>query len=277
MSKTLKTSRFLTSLSFKDVIALGLLLCTDYLAFIHDYARLPGRKPLYDYPFQEFRNYLSKLKDKRVSQISSYYRLKKFKVFEKNKDKVEINLGKEWWQDYFNLKFRFFVAPKKWNGIWTIVIFDIPEKNRQTRREIRYYLKHLGFVQWQRSVWVTINNVKTYVEKIFNNAQPYLFCFQAKSLFSDRDEEIIKKLFAPHQIEESYNQFIKKANLALKQNNYKQAKNLINDFPDTILKDRGVPGEFFKNPELRQKLYKKTKKLNQIVKNHPLKPRSLNK
>lgn len=48
---------------------------------------------------------------------------------------------------------------RKWDGRWRIVIFDIPEQKRIIRDMFRRKLKHWGFRVWQRSVWVTKNNV----------------------------------------------------------------------------------------------------------------------
>ncbi|TSC52387.1 MAG: phenylacetic acid degradation operon negative regulatory protein [Parcubacteria group bacterium LiPW_39] len=43
--------------------------------------------------------------------------------------------------------------PKKWDGRWRIVIFDIPEKFKMAREAIRQKLQNLGFCQIQKSVF----------------------------------------------------------------------------------------------------------------------------
>lgn len=43
----------------------------------------------------------------------------------------------------------------KWDGIWRVVIFDIPEKNRDARDFLRSKLKELGFYKLQKSVLIT--------------------------------------------------------------------------------------------------------------------------
>ena len=42
-----------------------------------------------------------------------------------------------------------------WDGIWRLVIFDIPESQRRIRNILRRRLKEWGFNQWQKSVWAT--------------------------------------------------------------------------------------------------------------------------
>lgn len=45
-------------------------------------------------------------------------------------------------------------SPRKWDGKWRILIFDIREKRRGLREKIRNTLAAIGFVRLQDSVWV---------------------------------------------------------------------------------------------------------------------------
>jgi DNA-binding transcriptional regulator PaaX len=49
----------------------------------------------------------------------------------------------------FNLK-----KPKHWDRKWRVIIFDIGEKQRRTRDQLRITLGKIGFVKLQKSVWV---------------------------------------------------------------------------------------------------------------------------
>ena len=44
--------------------------------------------------------------------------------------------------------------PRRWDQKWRLLIFDIPERRRKTRAQIRVTLVSLGFVRLQDSVWV---------------------------------------------------------------------------------------------------------------------------
>ena len=44
--------------------------------------------------------------------------------------------------------------PKKWDGKWRIVIFDIPTTSRLIRNIFRGKLKEFGFYPLQKSVWI---------------------------------------------------------------------------------------------------------------------------
>jgi len=44
--------------------------------------------------------------------------------------------------------------PDKWDGLWRVIIFDVPEKLRQSRDILRRKLFELNFYQIQKSVYV---------------------------------------------------------------------------------------------------------------------------
>ena len=44
--------------------------------------------------------------------------------------------------------------PRRWDGKWRIVIFDIWERRRSTRNRFRYLLQKIGFKKIQHSVWM---------------------------------------------------------------------------------------------------------------------------
>lgn len=46
------------------------------------------------------------------------------------------------------------VRPAKWDKLWRLVIFDIPEKKKRAREALRRKLRELGFYQLQKSVFV---------------------------------------------------------------------------------------------------------------------------
>ncbi len=46
------------------------------------------------------------------------------------------------------------VKPKRWDGKWRMLIFDIKEERRSTRDKVRSTLMTIGFVRLQDSVWV---------------------------------------------------------------------------------------------------------------------------
>ena len=46
------------------------------------------------------------------------------------------------------------LKPKRWDGKWRVLAFDIPEKQKYLRERIRGILVMIGFVRLQDSVWI---------------------------------------------------------------------------------------------------------------------------
>ncbi len=44
--------------------------------------------------------------------------------------------------------------PKRWDGKWRMVIFDIPERRKGARAVLRDALRRIGFLKLQNSAWV---------------------------------------------------------------------------------------------------------------------------
>lgn len=45
-------------------------------------------------------------------------------------------------------------TPRRWDGRWRVLIFDVPERKRQLRVRLTATLRSAGFVRLQDSVWV---------------------------------------------------------------------------------------------------------------------------
>jgi len=44
--------------------------------------------------------------------------------------------------------------PRRWDGKWRMIMFDLPIRFKNARNAFRWRLKDMGFFQLQRSVWV---------------------------------------------------------------------------------------------------------------------------
>ncbi len=56
------------------------------------------------------------------------------------------------------------LLPQK-DGVWKLVIFDIPEKHKYVRTVLRAKLKQLHFKKWQNSIWVSPYFLDEEIEK----------------------------------------------------------------------------------------------------------------
>jgi len=54
----------------------------------------------------------------------------------------------------FDIELMKIKKPKKWDGKWRLVMFDIPMRFTKGREALRYHLKALNFFQFQKSAWI---------------------------------------------------------------------------------------------------------------------------
>lgn len=115
----------------------------------------------YRHPSQVFYGY-----DVPKSNLRSMvYRLQQRGHLEKkiNEGKVILKLteaGRDWVLKYSDKD------PRNWDGIWRLVIFDIPESHRKVRGLLRTKLKEWGFSQWQKSVWASKKPLTLHLRKL---------------------------------------------------------------------------------------------------------------
>jgi len=76
-------------------------------------------------------------------------------VIEKNgKNTIRITKKGESRLQTFAIDFIEIEKPKRWDGKWRLVIFDLPIKFNKARENLRWKLKELGFIQFQKSAWI---------------------------------------------------------------------------------------------------------------------------
>lgn len=140
------------------------------------------------YSKNQFRNAYKNLQHRKLIEI----------IQEKNgKTKVQLtNKGQKRIKDFYfeNLELP---KPKKWDGKWRVLIFDIPTKPQiynQARNALRNKIKDLGFYQMQKSVWICpyeCEDELLFVAEIFQ-VQKHIEILTVEKLLH---EEKIKKFF----------------------------------------------------------------------------------
>ncbi len=88
------------------------------------------------------------------------------------------------------------LAPShRWDGIWRIVMFDIPEDKKRARDAMSKKLKHLGFHQLQKSVFCHFTDCKGEVEFMeeYFEIQGLVTFVEARSL--GRSEVTVRRFF----------------------------------------------------------------------------------
>jgi DNA-binding transcriptional regulator PaaX len=94
---------------------------------------------------KQISNAFADLKRKKLIEIEKY-----------DGDNISVKLtnkGKERTRE-FHFDLLSIKKPKKWDGKWRIIIFDIPNRFKPAREALREKIKELGLHQLQKSVWV---------------------------------------------------------------------------------------------------------------------------
>ena len=89
--------------------------------------------------------------------------------------------GKGTLPDYFTPEIMW---KRKWNGIWYLLIYDVPEVDRRYRNVLRQFLKRMRMGCLQQSVWVTPQDIRPDFEDLTTaaNLDAFAYLFEAKTV-----------------------------------------------------------------------------------------------
>lgn len=76
-----------------------------------------------------------------------------------------------------------------WDGKWRIIFFDVPEKKRRYRDELRSMLKVIGFKEFQKSIWIYPHKVPEFLKEILweENIKHYTRLITTDTIEYDKD------------------------------------------------------------------------------------------
>lgn len=149
----------MSSYSSKDLTKDLLLLAG--LGLVIPIALVAPGLPLALKPFLKRKNYypsevkktLNRLQTQQLISINYEEKETKIELLEKGRKRMlSYEIG--------NLK----LNNSKWDGVWRVIVFDIPEKKRVARDFLRSKLRELGFYQFQKSVLITPWDCKDIVD-----------------------------------------------------------------------------------------------------------------
>ena len=127
--------------------------------------------------FKELNKYLDeerggKNKEYKTAELSrALYYLKKRKIIKVKKMSsgetcIELTEKGERRKIQYDLERLRISSEGPWDKKWRILMFDIPESKKAAREALRNKLKDMGFIQFQRSVWLDPYSCKDEIDFI---------------------------------------------------------------------------------------------------------------
>ena len=111
---------------------------------------------------------------------------KKITLTEKGKQKVVE-------YDFYDLEIN---QPKKWDGKWRIVMFDVPEEKKRMRKNLWWKFKDIGFYLLQKSTYVFPYDCRAEIEMIKDFWGDYgEIIYIVGDIFDQKKETELKKFF----------------------------------------------------------------------------------
>lgn len=138
--------------------------------------------------------------------------------------------------------FRF--SKEKWDGLFRILSYEIPEKKRELRDKFRREVASWGLGPWHRSFWLTPHPIITSLRKLVSEKEEeqYIQAFESTHVFGDR-ELLIEKVWGKKKLEAQYRNLFKKWHQILSKDQDKVAKmkQVVTDYVDILKQDPGLP------------------------------------
>lgn len=167
------------------------------------------------------------------------------------------NSGKEgFFRDFPLLKFR----NKPWDGYWSVVSYDIPEKKKEVRESLREKLVSLGFGGWQKSVYISPHDLCEDLKE-FIESEKLDSCASVVRVngLTDDDKELAFRVFNLKKLSERYFDLLFKLKELVKSKDV--PKEIYEQYFDLLLDDPLLPKELLPRDwperELRLALFKR--------------------
>jgi len=99
---------------------------------------------------------------------------------------------------------------RKWDGWWRMVFYDIPEKDKRTRKAVQYKLLELGFGALQKSVYLSPYDLEEDLREFIESQglEEVIFVTVAKRLSAGNDKKLAIKAWRLDRLNKHYAEFL---------------------------------------------------------------------
>lgn len=133
---------------------------------------------------------------KELRKVSRYLqKINLVKVVDNHDGSYQITLTKKGQVRSSRVRFEQLQIPdEKWDQKWRVFMFDIPEKHKTTRDYISRHIRHIGFKQLQKSVFVypyPVDEFVALVREMFPEVEKHISYMVAEEL--DQHNALVKQ------------------------------------------------------------------------------------
>ena len=84
---------------------------------------------------------------------------------------------------------------RKWNGIWNLLVYDVPEIDRSYRNVLRQFLRSHRMGCFQKSVWITPHDIRPQYADLQEAAAVEVFAclFEARTVLGMPSEKVVRE------------------------------------------------------------------------------------
>lgn len=99
---------------------------------------------------------------------------------------------------------------RRWNGIWYMLIFDVPEKERHYRDTLRKFLKQLRMGCLQKSVWITPQDIRPEYDDLEKAASIHAVAYllESQTVLNEDQEEMVCNAWDFQKLNELQHRYI---------------------------------------------------------------------
>lgn len=140
---------------------------------------------------------------------------------------------------------RFTIFP--WDGVYRIITYEIPEKQRKLRDSLRREISGWGLGPWHRSFWLTPHPITEALRNLVKNSaySEFVQAFEGKPAVGDL-KILIEKVWNISKIEKEYRRIFKQWHEYLSDQTLskeEKMKKVVNQYIEILKIDPGLPQE----------------------------------
>jgi DNA-binding transcriptional regulator PaaX len=99
----------------------------------------------------------------------------------------------------------------RWDGIWRLLVYDIPEPDKSFRNSLVLLLRRMKMGCLQRSVWVSPRDIRPEYDDLIKTSQFHFdsYLFEARTVLGRKSAEVVRDAWDMRKLHSQHQWFIK--------------------------------------------------------------------